>query len=246
MNHFTTFLAVCGLLVFGLSGCAPTLPTVCLTELSAVPKKNSTTSRLEHITNLWVGHFSNKKYVENTLSNATADQEYIGRRIWKTERVGEYWLYMAWYPTGLHTKPLAANIAQVTRIAPDTAFITFYKVDREFLEENPYEWTKDEPFSAFRPSDLEGCGVGCGSYIVPGRKGQYIMTNSGSTCNEKLSDVIEGYTIDGVLRPDKIVFNTYLIDDKGQTVVYYPDNTFTRLKKSDLEKRYESYPVAGL
>lgn len=217
--------------------CVPTQSATYLEELSTSPKKNST-DRLDQIANLWTGHFTNQQYIQSGKAAVNIEQEFIGRRIWRTERVGEYWLFLGWYPAGLYANPLSANIAQITRIAPDTAFITFYGIDRARLNANPYEWAAERPYTDLRPDDLIHCGDGCGSYIVRDNKSNYQLVAGKAPCYEDLSDVVKAYYINASVRSDRVVFNSYLLDHKNDTAVYYQDNTFQRLNRRALEKYY--------
>lgn len=231
-----------GLLVLvvllSLASCSNYKDVVYINELTQSQASNN---RLERITNLWVGHFSNKKHLETT-GQATAEQEIIGRRIWKKSRVDEYWIYAGWFQTGSYESALSSSIAQITRISRDTAFITFYKI-KDGVEIDLYEWKKDKPFEKLKRSDLESCGEGCGSFLVEAEDGSYkVIANK--PCYSPMSDQLKYYEIDATMTPTAIVFNTRFLDAQFNVLVNYKDNTFSRFSRSELEKKYESFALA--
>lgn len=209
-----------------------------LTERSG----ENTTNRLEQITNLWVGHFSNKNSIGNG-SSIDAEQEVIGRKIWEKERMGEYWIYTGWFQADSYESALSSSIAQITKVSPDTAFITFYRI-KEGLNIDKYEWRKDNPFSQLKLSDLESCGDGCGSFLVKGDNGTYqVLANK--PCYDPISAKLKYYTVDATLSYTELIFNTKYLDDQLNTLMHYKNNTFSRLNKAELQKKYENFAFAN-
>lgn len=191
-------------------------------------------NRLERITNLWVGHFSNKGH-----EHGNAEQEIIGRRIWKKNRVDEYWIYTGWFQTDSYESALASSIAQVTRISPDTAFITFYGI-KDDIEIDQYEWKKDQPFKNLKRSDLEDRGEGCGSFIIEQEGGGYkVIANK--PCHNPISAQIQYYEIDAKMNSSAITFSTRFLDNQFNVVMTNDGAIFSRFTRSELEKKYESF-----
>lgn len=223
--------------LLSFTSCSNLKDVVYINELTQDKVSNN---RLERITNLWVGHFSNQSSLK-AGSDMTAEQEIIGRRIWKKERVGEYWIYAGWFQTDSYESALSSSIAQITRISPDTAFITFYSI-KEGVTIDPYEWKKDKPFNQLKRSDLQSCGEGCGSFIVAkGTEAYDVIANQ--PCYSPMSAQLKYYAIDATMQPSSITFNTKFLDDQFNVLVHYKDNTFTRFNRAELEKKYESFAV---
>lgn len=210
-------------------GCSNFKEVVYINELT---QKNSTKNRLERITNLWVGHFSNKEQGAN-LGN----QETIGRRIWQKKRVDEYWLYLGWFQKDSYESALSSNIARVTKISPDTAFITFYQI-KDNVEVDPYEWRKDEPFSDLNRSDLKDCRAGCGSFIVKRNDGAYDVIAKGP-CYGPISDKIKYYEVNAVLTSEQVSLSSRFLDEKFNLVMARENNTYYKLTRPELEVKYE-------
>ncbi|WMX14957.1 hypothetical protein [Aureispira sp. CCB-E] len=224
------------------ASCSTTNSSIYIDELTQNPNKN-TNNRLEHITNLWVGHFSNKMSIEKGYADTNVEQEIIGRRIWKKNRFGEYWIYSGWFQAGAYESALSSSIAQITKVSPDTAFIAFYRI-KDRVEVDAYEWQKDEPFDNLKPSDLENCGEGCGSYLVREKDGSY-RAIAKNPCYSPISAELKYYKIDAKLKKTSIVFNTKFLDEQLNVLVHYKDNTFFRFNKSELEKKYENFALAN-
>jgi hypothetical protein len=204
----------------------------------------ATNNRLERMAMAWEGHFSNRKLIESGKTEMTIEQELIGRRIWKKARINEHWIYMGWYSAGSYANPLTSSIAEITKIAPDTAFITFYRLP-ENKEVDPYEWVKPVPFEQIERSDLISNGEDCGCYIVRGRKGGYKLIAKGD-CYDDISDQLKFYRIDADMKTDKIAFDIRLKDDQGQEMVRYENNVFYRMSKKELERKYGALQLTSL
>jgi hypothetical protein len=230
-----SLLVIVTVLIF--ASCSTTKTSVYIEELtqSSVKKSNN---RLEQITNLWVGHFSNKGFVEKNKTQGNIEQEVIGRRIWRSNRVGEHWIYTGWFQAGSYESALSSSIAQISKISPDTSFITFYRIKEE-VNIDDYEWRKDAPFDKLKRSDLESSGDGCGSYLVKRADGGYDAI-ANNPCYSPMSAELEYYKIDAKLEPTGITFNTKFLDRQFNTVIAYKDNVFLRFNKIELEKKYES------
>lgn len=226
--------AVTAALLWGFTSCSNYKDVVYINELT---QTNVSKNRLEHIANLWVGHFYNKE-----SAPTTGAQEIIGRRIWKQDRVDEHWVYLGWFQTDAYETALSSSLAQITKIAPDTAFITFYQI-KEGIAIDPYEWKKDEPFKDLKRTDLRSGGEGCGSFIVAKDDGSY-KVSANKPCYSAISTNINYYEIDAVLRPTQILFNTRFLDDQFNLVMSYKDNTFTRFTRTELEDKYEKFTMA--
>lgn len=203
-------------------------------------------NRLERMANAWVGHFSNRKHIESGDTEMTIEQELIGRRIWKKARINEHWIYTGWYPANSYTTPLATSIAEITKIAPDTAFITFYRLPQHLKDKvDPYEWAKPQPFEEIERADLLSNGEDCGCYIVRGEKGGYELIAKGA-CYDDISDQLKYYIINATMKSDRIAFNTRLLDAEQKEMVNYQNNVFYRMNKKELEKKYVELPLTSL
>lgn len=224
--------------LFYLTSCSTQKTNIYISELTQNPNKK-TNNRLEQITNLWVGHFSNKASIEEGNSQMNVEQEIIGRRIWKKNRVGEYWIYAGWFQTDSYESALSSSIAQISKISPDTSFITFYRI-KEGVEIDAYEWRKDAPFNNLKRSDLESSGEGCGSYIVRTQDGEF-QAIAHNPCYSPMSAELRYYKIDAQLNKSGIIFNTKFLNDQMKVLIHYKDNTFLRYNKAQLEKKYESF-----
>jgi len=216
--------------------CSTTKSTVYIDELTQKPKKESN-NRLEEITNLWVGHFSNKDFVEKSNNEMNVEQEIIGRRIWAENRIGEYWVYLGWFQTNYYESALSSNISQIVRISPDTALIVSYRI-KDGIDIGKYEWIKDKPFHNLKRNDIEICGEGCGSYIVKSKDGAYDVITK-TPCYSPISDQLKYYTLDAKMNKEGIIFDTKFLDDKFNTLVHYTDNAFLRFNKKELEYKYK-------
>ncbi|MGH1335704.1 MAG: hypothetical protein ACRBFS_06215 [Aureispira sp.] len=222
----TTLLAL-----IAFTSCSNIKDVVYINELT---QEKISKNRLERITNLWVGHFSNKGQEQGN-----AEQEIIGRRIWKKNRVDEHWIYTGWFQTDSYESALSSSIAQITRISPDTAFITFYRI-KDNIEIDPYEWKKDQPFKELKRSDLESCGEGCGSFIVDQEGGDYqVIANK--PCHSPISAQIQYYEIDAKMTTSNITFSTRFLDSQFNIVMTNEGSIFSRFTRSELEKKYESF-----
>jgi hypothetical protein len=241
----SNFLCAPSLLIIvvllSFASCSSPKTSVYVNELTQ-KSNNKSSNKLEQITNLWVGHFSNKASLEEGNSQVNVEQEIIGRRIWEKERFGEYWIYTGWFQADSYESALSSSIAQVTKISPDTAFITFYRI-KEGVTIDEYEWRKAQPFNNLRRVDLESSGEGCGSYLVKSGDGAYrVIANN--PCYNPISENIQYYKIDATLKEAGIVFNTKFLDEKFNVLVHYKDNEFLRYTKAELEEKYKSFVLA--
>lgn len=228
------------IVLLSFASCTTTKTNIYIDELTQNPNKKSD-NKLEQITNLWVGHFSNKAFVEAN-SDKGGEQEVICRRIWKKERFGEYWIYAGWFQTDSYESALSSSIAQITKISPDTAFITFYRI-KEGLNIDEYEWRKDAPFDNLKTTDLESSGEKCGSYLVKTTDGDYEAIAHGP-CYSPMSADLKYYKIDAVLKNKGIFFNTKFLDAQFNVLIGYKNNAFLRLNKAELERKYENFVLA--
>lgn len=225
-------LVACILLLY-FSSCSNFKDMVYINELT---QENVSKNRLERITNRWVGHFSNKND-----KNKTSEQEIIGRRIWKKSRVDEYWIYLGWFQTNSYESALSSSLAQITRIAPDTAYITFYQIKEE-TKIDPFEWKKDEPFEQLKRSDLEACRTSCGSFVVERSDGSCEVVANGP-CYSPISNQIKYYKIDATLTASNILFHTKFLDKHFNVLIAYKNNVFSRFTRSELKKKYENFAL---
>lgn len=234
-SHIVVFIALTIILTF--THCSNFKDVVYINELT---QNKVSENRLERITNHWVGHFSNKESLKNN-SQVKSEQELIGRRIWKKNRVGEYWIYAGWFQAGSYEKALSSNVAQITRISPDTAFITFYKI-KDGLEIKDYEWKKDDPFKTIKRSDLESRGEGCGSFIVEKENGNY-QVFANQPCYSPMSAQIKYYKINATLTSNKIIMNSRFLDDQFNVVLQHDNHIYSRFNRSELEKKYKDFAL---
>lgn len=221
--------------------CSSTKSNIYIEQLTE-HSNNESLNKLEQITNLWVGHFSNKASIEKGNSSTSVEQEIIGRRIWEKERFGEYWIYTGWFQTGAYESALSSSIAQITKISPDTAFITFFRI-KEGVTIDKYEWKKNQPFNNLKRLDLESCGEGCGSYLVKSGDGAYQVIAK-NPCYNPVSEQLQYYKIDATLKKGTIVFDTKFLDKDFNVMVHYKNNTFLKYNKAELEKKYKSFVFA--
>lgn len=201
-------------------------------------------NRLERMANAWVGHFSNRKHIESGRTEMTIEQELIGRRIWKKSRINEHWIYTGWYASNSYANPLVCSIGEITKVSPDTAFITFYRLP-ENVDINPYEWVKATPFENIARADLRSSGDNCGCYIVRKEKGGYRLIPKG-VCYDDISDQLKYYVLSGTMKSDKIAFNTRLLDADQKEMVHYKNNVFYRMNRKELERKYTELPLTAL
>jgi hypothetical protein len=117
-----------------------------------------------------MGHFSNKKQVENEPVMREPEQEFIITPIFKN-RPNEFWVYMEYFSPGLIDRPLDQRIEQYVRIQRDTFRMEVYYLAEP--EKYINEWKKDIPFEKLsRKRDLirdENCDL----YIVPDENKRY-------------------------------------------------------------------------
>lgn len=230
-------LLLASLFLMSLASCSVQKSNTYIDELSNKEAILSANNRLEQIANLWTGHFSNKQAIKDGATTTDLEQEIIGRRIWKKNRPGEYWLYTGWFQSGSYEKAIAASIAQITRISPDTAFIAFYNFAAP--ETVPaFEWTQDQPFKNLSKDDLLPREEGCGSFIIRVGEGKYKMV-ANEACFGPMSDLVKYYKINGVLSPEHILFNTLFLNGEKEFVFSHKDNRFDRFNKKELEQKYE-------
>ncbi|MFK7798605.1 MAG: hypothetical protein AB8E82_14230 [Aureispira sp.] len=184
--------------------CSNQKNTIYINELS---EKYESNNRLERITNLWVGHFSNKIDTANKKR-----QEIIGRRVWKENRVGEYWAYIGWFQANAYESALSSSIIQITKLSPDTALIAYYQIKDEILIDS-YEWKKDNPFQQLKKSDLKKLESGCKSFIVARKEGTYeVLANT--PCYSPMDNKVKYHELNALLSPTGILFSTKLLDEK--------------------------------
>lgn len=206
-------------------------------ELSNERAIFSADNRLERIASLWTGHFSNKQVIQEGTTTTEVEQELIGRRVWQKKRPGEYWMYIGWFHANSYEKALSSGLAQITRISPDTSFMTFNRFASP--ESIPvFEWTKDQPFEDLTKEDLILAQEGCGSFIVSLGKNKYEMI-AHKACFDPMSDLVQYFKINCTLSPKGILFNTLFLDKNKEVTVYYKDNRFDRFNKKELEEKYE-------
>lgn len=199
-----------------------------------------TTNKLEYVTQLWTGHFSNKDYISNNEPATALEQEIIGRRIW-LNRIGEHWLYTGWFKTDYYEAPLAHSLANITRISPDTLFIKYWGLDDDHKKKH-YEWAIDKPFDDISPADLINMGDECGSYIVQEDKNTFKMIAKGP-CASNISSDIQFFEIYGTLRDNGIVFKTRFLNRAKELFMQYQGNDFIRLSKEALEAKHKNTPT---
>ncbi len=239
-----SILSLCSLVLFLGSCNSNRVPVEQIETMTQTNNNKASNNRLERIANAWEGHFSNRKQVESGKSEMTIEQELIGRRIWKKSRIGERWIYMGWYSAGSYANPLTNSIAEITKVSPDTSFITFYRIP-ESKELDPYEWVKAAPYEHVQRSELISNGDDCGCYIVRGEKGGYRLMAKGA-CNDDISDQLKYYRINATIKSDKITFDISLLDEHQQKMVHYKNNVFNRMNKKELERKYELLPLTSL
>ena len=212
-------------------GCSNQKNISYINELSA---KHESNNRLERITNLWIGHFSNK--IDTTNKKR---QEIIGRRIWKENRVDEYWAYIGWFQANAYEVALSSSIIQITKLSPDTALLTYYQIKDE-IAIDPYEWRKDAPFQQLKKSDLKDLEAGCKSYVVERQKGSYeVIANA--PCYSPMDNKVKYHELNALLSSTGILFNTRLLDESLHVVAENKHAQFSKLTRPELEKKYASF-----
>lgn len=199
-------------------------------------------SKIDKVSKMWVGHFSNKEDVERKNDPTAQEQELIGRRIW-TDRAGEHWLYTGWFKTNSYEIPLAHSLAQISRISPDTLLLKFWGLDDEH-KNKAYEWAKAKPFDDIKPKDLVDMGDDCGSYILRINENKFKMVSRGP-CADEISETIKFFKIIGFLEPDNIHFKTQLLDTNKKTLVQL-DNVFKRLAESVVKEKHKKMDLPDL
>lgn len=227
--HLFAFLIFISIL--GFVRCSNQKNVLYINELSERYESNN---RLERITNLWVGHFSNKIDTANKKR-----QEIIGRRIWKENRVGEYWAYIGWFQANAYESALSSSIIQITKLSPDTALIAYYQIKDE-IGIDSYEWQKDAPFQQLKKSDLKKLESGCKSFIVEQTKGTYeVIANA--PCYSPMDGKVKYHELNALLRPTGILFSTKLLDEALNVVAENKHAQFSKLTRPELEEKYASF-----
>lgn len=229
-------LLLASLFVIGLASCSVQKSNTYIDELSNKENIFATNNRLEQVANLWIGHFSNKATVLS--GTVKAEQEVIGRRVWKKKRPNECWIYIGWFQAGSYEKALSGGLANIRRIAPDTLIMEWYDfIDAESMV--PFEWAKDQPFNQFNKDELKPRSQDCGSIVIPKDDNTYEIISQ-APCYRAMSDAVKYFKFTGTLSADILTFHTEFLNDKKEFLFAQRDNHYNRFSKEELENKYKN------
>lgn len=136
-----------------------------LSNTKTVEEIQQLDNKLERLFYLYCGEFTNQAQADTATNPAFGvHQDLITIPIWR-ERVGEYWIYTAWFKHGDTERALSHGIARFSRESRDTFKMQFYLIPDSDDESYSHEWLKARPFANLRPKDLFQM-PNCYNYVV--------------------------------------------------------------------------------
>lgn len=192
-----------------------------------------TSNKLERVSNMFIGHFSNSNFVEKKNDPTLVEQEVIGVRIWP-ERSDGIWVYIGWFKPDFTEEALSQGVFKLQRISPDTVGLNYYNLPaRE--DKYRHEWAKKAPFQKFKPKDLI-FRAGCDQKIVETKDEEYRVLHNPELCATDGDAGIAFIKLDIRLAPEYLDFHTSFCDAQKKALVDYAEgNKFKRLDKTTVK-----------
>lgn len=190
----------------------------------------NTSNKLERVSNMFIGHFSNVEFAEKLDNPLLSGQEVIGIRIWP-ERTDGIWIYSGWFKPDFPEEALSQGVFKFQRLSPDTISMIHYKFP-ERNDKYSYEWAKKEAFKKLKPKDLI-FKDGCDQKIVKVGEDAYQVLHNPNLCPVEADGGIEYIKMDIRISSEYLDFHSSFYDAKKEIMVDYTDgNKFMRLDKN--------------
>lgn len=194
-----------------------------------------TPNKLQRVSNMFIGHFSNAEFVVAANNPMLVEQEVIGVRIWP-ERSDGIWVYIGWFKPDFTEEALSQGVFKLQRLSPDTIGLNYYDLPNRD-DKYRHEWAKKDPFKGIKPSSLI-FREGCDQSIVATDKDNYRVLHNPDFCKTAADAGIAFIKLDIHMAPEYLDFYTAFYDTKKTALVDYKDgNKFTRLDKE--KPKYE-------